>query len=57
MNQPTNVNLTPGSRIVARNEPYRIGVGHSPKIAMRHYEVGVRIGELSLSPGFERHGK
>ena len=26
---------------------------HSPKEAIRHYEVGMRIGELSLSEGFE----
>jgi hypothetical protein len=26
---------------------------HSPKDAIRHYEVGVRIGELSLGEGFE----
>jgi hypothetical protein len=26
---------------------------HSPKEAIRHYEVGVRIGELSLGEGFE----
>ncbi|MBM3789771.1 MAG: cytoplasmic protein, partial [Acidobacteria bacterium] len=25
---------------------------HSPKDALRHYEVGFRIGELSLGPGF-----
>jgi tetratricopeptide (TPR) repeat protein len=25
---------------------------HSPKDAIRHYEVGVRIGELSLAPDF-----
>lgn len=25
---------------------------HSPKEAIRHYEVGVRIGELSLGPDF-----
>jgi hypothetical protein len=26
---------------------------HSPKNAIRHYEVGVRIGELSLGPAFD----
>jgi hypothetical protein len=26
---------------------------HRPKDAIRHYEVGVRIGELSLPPGFD----
>jgi hypothetical protein len=26
---------------------------HTPKVAMRHYEVGVRIGELSLDPNFD----
>ena len=26
---------------------------HSPKEAIRHYEVGVRIGELSLGNGFD----
>ena len=27
--------------------------GHSPKRAMVHYEMGIRIGELSLPPGFD----
>jgi len=26
---------------------------HSPREALRHYEAGVRIGELSLAPGFD----
>jgi tetratricopeptide (TPR) repeat protein len=26
---------------------------HSPKDALRHYEVGFRIGELSIGPAFE----
>lgn len=30
-----------------------LAFGHSPKDAIRHYEVGVRIGELSLGPGFD----
>jgi len=27
---------------------------HTPKDALRHYEVSVRIGELSLAEGFKR---
>jgi hypothetical protein len=40
-------------QVVPGRDPDDFDSDHRPKDAIRHYEVGVRIGELSLPPGFD----